>query len=96
MPKQFHSGTVLENGATLEGGAVFFCGGGSAVSQENPGPPGEPNWLPRRPPLNTEVWLPPESHFGSSSFICAVDMCMVCKGVMFYGIQRPLWVRPGF
>ncbi len=29
-----------------------------------------PKWLPRRPPLNTEVWLPPESHFGSSSFIC--------------------------
>ncbi len=31
---------------------------------------GDQRWLPRRPPLNTGVWLPPESHFGSPSFIC--------------------------
>ncbi len=30
------------------------------------------NTLSRRPPLNTEVWLPPESHFSSSSFISVV------------------------
>ena len=36
------------------------------------GSPGDPKWLPRRPPLNMEVWLPPESHFGSSSFICVI------------------------
>ncbi len=29
-------------------------------------------WIPRRPPLNTEVWFPPESHFGSSTFMCAM------------------------
>ncbi len=33
------------------------------------GSPGDPKWLPGRPPLNTEVWLPPESQFGSSSVI---------------------------
>ena len=33
---------------------------------------GEPKWLPKGPPLNTEVWLPPESHFGSSSFMCVL------------------------
>ncbi len=36
--------------------------------------PGEPKWLPRRPPLTTEVWIPPKSHFGSSSVISVTNM----------------------
>ncbi len=38
---------------------------------------GEPKWLPKGPPLNTEVCLPPESHFGSSSFMCEVLIYLV-------------------
>ncbi len=30
---------------------------------------GEQKWLPKGPPLNTEVWLPPEIHFGELFWI---------------------------
>ncbi len=51
-------------------GERFWIPGDPETCKHVSGSPGDPKWFPRRSPLNTEVWLPPESHFGSSSFIC--------------------------
>ncbi len=64
----------LEEPKWLSGGShtSVFNGGLLGIHFGSPREPGfswlllEPKWLPRRPPLNTEVWLPPESqkHLG--------------------------------
>ena len=54
------------------------------------GSPKDPKWLPRRPPLNTEVWLPPESHFGSSSIIS--DGSPLCSIITFLQLYQQQYV----
>ena len=39
---------------------------GPRGSQENTGSRWDLIWLPRRPPFNIQVWLPPRIHFGST------------------------------